>query len=260
MSVIGGQFVTLPLVSHDETTFNAFLIDNGITDVALQQQADAAGDSLAFLDGLTASQLSETTYGNFQQGARLTTYGDLKTYATLQNELVQWDEHFASEGTDIGGNDFNYSNANEGDRQAVEVEHVLGELDSNAPGGVTDAESALSQLQTNGQLAEITNQQAQTLDVSDTRNWQANPQGDWADTNNLTLAQVIASPATPPAANTLSALQLALSAPDAEAVAVPASANSPLAVQKYTRTSADIAAWLLSQSATNKLDHTAIVA
>ena len=89
-------------------------------------------DTLKFLNSLSSSQLDEVTIGSFDSGARVTTYGDYKTYLNLIQSLNDRATTLMAGDSNNLENVSSSTNANEA--EAIKSDDLINDIVNNKPG------------------------------------------------------------------------------------------------------------------------------
>ncbi len=204
ISAVSGQIWTVPIkYGPGETTDAEFDAANGIIpDPAVEAMAGSDSETLAFLDSLTPAQLSEKTVGNFEEGAAVTTYGDLKMYRDTQMALDEQVSALVPTSSRVGAGHLNLSMGNSSDLEIAQIGVLLGNLMDNAPGAVTAAKSYLK----SGQLGQdrLANTPWQTVQSELQRQSayeSVNPNGNWTASRGADIALTTLRSAAAPGLN-----------------------------------------------------------
>ena len=143
-----GNFVTTAY-TPTSTDIDASYKAAGVTDTALtdklNQHEDSIADTVKFLNTLTPEQLNEKTVGEFQNGLRVTTYADLKTYDELLNGLTNAAGSLGSDST-VPLYAVSASTATVGQAKAMQAITAMTDLNMNKAGSISEAETYLSSL------------------------------------------------------------------------------------------------------------------
>jgi hypothetical protein len=191
ISAASGQIWTVPIkYGPGETTDAGFDAANGITpDPAIEAMGGSDSETLAFLDSLTPAQLSEKTVGNFEEGAAVTTYGDLKLYRQTQMALDDQVSALVTRSSLVGAGHLNLSQGNTSDLEIAQIGVLLGNLMDNAPGAVTAAQFYLKSSQSRQDSFANTSWQTVQREVQTQSAYETvNPDGNWAASSGADTA------------------------------------------------------------------------
>ena len=188
ISAQAGDIWSKPLAyipgGSDEATW---LKANGVTDMELYKEGGKTTFSQEWLDKLSPDQLKETTLGNFDEGARVTTYGDLKVYRDTQNALGDLADTLSESGAKFGLSPLKLSSANKSDLLAAKETTLVGELEDNRPGAVAAAQKFLLSLRT--ESADTINWQDVSAQFSSENAYRVtHPHGNWSASDGAEVA------------------------------------------------------------------------
>ena len=188
-----GTFATQPLAHVSTHSMAELYAANGITDVALSEQWSRANSTLQsaadFLNKLSTSQLNERTIGGFDNGgARIATFGTLKTYINLQLDLQTRSEALSGGNT----NDLTRGNPTSEDVERAYVGVLAHLLDNNVPGAAEKAMSYLSSIRSQDTVT-LSKDAVLTYQTNIESYYKTNPHGNWDGTSALAALTILAN-------------------------------------------------------------------